>query len=107
MPRLNGRGSRNKPGTGGSEQGEEQSDRNHAMDADLRLLFPMSDSESARFMRVKARCLRRAGVLDSAQHQVIQQRVERLLTRSKSRAEPARRPESRARTKSSDVHSRA
>jgi hypothetical protein len=46
------------------------------MPLDIASVFPISDRQSARLMRYKARCLRRAGVLSAQEETAVMQRAE-------------------------------
>lgn len=62
------------------------------MPLDIASAFPMSDRQSARLMRYKARCLRRAGVLSAAEETAVMRRAESYLVTIQP-AQIARLPE--------------
>ena len=56
------------------------------MSLDLDLTFPIRDVPSANLMRLKATCLRNAGIIDDGERELVQQRAERVLRRAKANA---------------------
>ncbi|HEY7243316.1 MAG TPA: hypothetical protein VH678_05470 [Xanthobacteraceae bacterium] len=54
-------------------------------DLDLDLIFPIRDVPSAELMRVKAACLRNAGVIDAHQKKIVDQRAQEFLKRKLGR----------------------
>jgi hypothetical protein len=51
------------------------------MSVDLDLIFPIRDVPSADLMKLKANCLRNAGIINDRQRELVQQRAERFLQR--------------------------
>ena len=56
------------------------------MSLDLDLTFPIRDIPSADLMRLKATCLRNAGIIGDGEREIVQQRAERFLRRAKANA---------------------
>ena len=56
------------------------------MSLDLDLTFPIRDVPSANLMRLKATCLRNAGIIDDGERELVQQRAERFLRQAKANA---------------------
>ena len=56
-------------------------------------IFPIADEPSARLMKIKAACLKRAGIISASQKSEIERRADRMIAESVTPEEPSRRPQ--------------
>jgi hypothetical protein len=64
-------------------------------------IFPIADEPSARLMKIKAACLKRAGIISAWQKSEIERRADQMIAESVTPKEPQR---GRKRRESAECH---